>query len=38
MIDRGEFILVTGKSGSGKSTLIKLLLRVDLDLMTRRIR
>ena len=26
-IDRGEFILVTGKSGSGKSTLIKLLLK-----------
>ena len=38
MIDRGEFILVTGKSDSGKSALIKLLLRVDLDLMTRRIR
>lgn len=26
-VDRGEFILVTGKSGSGKSTLIKMLLK-----------
>ncbi len=26
-IDRGEFVLVTGKSGSGKSTLIKMLLK-----------
>ncbi len=26
-IDRGEFILVTGKSGSGKSTLIRMLLK-----------
>ncbi len=26
-IERGEFILVTGKSGSGKSTLIKMLLK-----------
>lgn len=26
-VERGEFILVTGKSGSGKSTLIKMLLK-----------
>ena len=26
-VERGEFVLITGKSGSGKSTLIKLLLK-----------
>lgn len=35
-IERGEFILLTGKSGSGKSTLIRLLLR-DTDVSKGRI-